>query len=80
VTPSAEGELYVDGTLLQTFSIPSLEPGEEERFSFNFQVLCSGEKDTIRVVVDSQNTVFESTEINNELEVELSFQLLRERI
>lgn len=71
-SPAAEGELYIDGTLLQTFSIPPLQPGEEEQFSFNFQVLCSREKDTIRVVADSQNTVFESAESNNVLEVELS--------
>jgi len=66
-SPTTDARLYVDGTWFSTRSIPPLARGEQYEGGFNYIGSCSGDYDTIRVVVDSNNDITELCERDNEL-------------
>jgi subtilase family serine protease/C1A family cysteine protease len=66
-SPTTEARLYVDGTWFSTHSIPSLTSGDQYEGGFNYIGSCSGDYDTIRVVVDPTNLIAELDETDNEL-------------
>ncbi len=66
-SPTTEVRLYVDGTWFSTRSIPPLARGEKYEDGFNYIGVCSGDYDTIRVVVDPADSITELDETDNEL-------------
>ena len=55
--------LYIDNNLVQTFNVPSLSPGSEAKFTYNW--LAIEGKHTIKSVVDPNNFNDELNEGNN---------------
>lgn len=65
-SPATNGWLYIDDNSAGSFSIPALQPGETATVEMNYNMYCSGNTDTIRIVVDNRNYVPESNEDDNE--------------
>ena len=65
-SPQTRGWVYIDGGSMGPFDIPALQPGEETSISVNYQLMCTGSSDEIRVVLDYNNYVVESDESDNE--------------
>jgi len=71
-SPSTDGRIYIDGRWSYTFHLPELQPNDTAVVEVALQYTCSGDEDAIRVVVDSQDTVVESNEGDNEFQFSTS--------
>jgi archaellum component FlaF (FlaF/FlaG flagellin family) len=58
--------LHVDGTLIETTNVPSINPIDAATVAFNWNP-ASGGMHTLNVTIDPENTVNESIDFNNNL-------------
>ena len=65
---ACSAELYLDGVLRDVFNMPTLNPGSDFRFDDYVLGILSAGAHTLRIVVDSTNSVQESNEADNEYE------------